>query len=157
LSTVRSLVDQCHAEIRRSIWELRAGALEHFDLAEALKRSASVLANGSNIRVDVQASQAEIKPPPLIEDNLFRIGQEALTNAIKHSNASEVRIRLEILPTGASLSISDDGDGFDPSEVQPGHFGLLGMRERASRLGGQLKISSSPGAGSTILVEVPFT
>lgn len=156
LSTVRTLVDQCHAEIRRSIWELRAGALEHFDLAEALKRNATVLANGSNIRVDVQTSRAKVKPPPLIEDNLFRIGQEALTNAIKHSNASEVRIRLEILSTGASLSISDDGDGFEASKVPAGHFGLLGMRERASRIGGTLAISSRPGAGSTILVEVPF-
>ena len=95
----------------------------------------------------------------IFEENLLRIGQEAITNAVKHSGAKTIKIQLEFSPQKVVLQIKDDGKGFTP-ETSPGpdegHFGLLGIRERAERMGGRADISSMPGAGTCICVEIPI-
>ena len=94
-----------------------------------------------------------------MEQHLLRIAQEAVANTVKHARASEVRIRLGMENGSLRLSVSDDGQGFEQtnafSEIG-GHFGLLGMRERAERLGGELQLHSKPGQGTEVEVKVPI-
>lgn len=154
LITVNALVKQCHAEMRHSIWNLRSVALEQFDLAEALGRAARSIVLGTAIRLEVKRSGTPVKLPPLIEDNLLRIGQEAVTNAVKHARPALIGIELETGPGHAVLSVGDDGTGIR-SDAAPGHFGLVGMCERVARLGGTLQILEQPGGGTLVRVEVP--
>ncbi|WP_264487035.1 sensor histidine kinase [Luteolibacter arcticus] len=154
LQAVESLVRQCHAEMRQSIWNLRSVALEKFDLAEALERAAKSLTLGSHIRVDVRQSVSG-RLPALVEDNLLRIGQEAITNAVKHADASVIAIDLQVTAGRAVLSVADDGGGIRKAAA-PGHFGLTGMHERAQRIGGTLRVDSNSQGGTTVEVEVPL-
>lgn len=157
LGAARQLVQQCHSEIRRSIWNLRSVALENFDLGEALHRTVQSLFLGSQTRVEMHRQPGEIKIPHLIGDNLLRIGQEAMTNASKHAGASVLRIELQTTDNRVLLAVCDDGSGFHPANApdgSTGHFGLMGMEERAERIGGKLDITSLPGKGTTVRVEV---
>lgn len=156
LESARTLVQQCHAEMRHSIWNLRASALEQFDLGEALKRAADSLVLGSNTTVTLRQHRNGVQIPTLVEDNLLRIGQEALTNATKHANASHLDIYLMTVPEKAILTISDDGGGNNTPEIRPGHFGLVGMKERAVRIGGALDISRNELGGFSVSIEVPL-
>lgn len=160
LSAARQLVQQCHSEIRRSIWNLRSDTLEHFDLGDALHRAAQSLFLGSRTKVEFRQQTGETRIPHLIGDNVLRIGQEAITNALKHADASTLRIHLTTTGKLISLEVRDDGHGFDPATAadgRTGHFGLVGMRERTERIGGKLGITSQPGEGTTIRIEVPLT
>lgn len=159
LGAARQLVQQCHSEIRRSIWNLRSEALEHFDLGDALHRAAQSLFLGSRTRVEFRQQKGETKIPQLIGDNVLKIGQEAMTNVLKHADASVLRIDLTTTNDRISLSVSDDGSGFTPSTApdgSTGHFGLMGMGERAGRIGGKLTLTSNPGEGTTIRIDVPL-
>jgi signal transduction histidine kinase len=139
------------AEARRSVWNLRAPALERGDLGDALRGLSS-----RPIRPETTASfeqRGDPWPlPPPIESALLRVGQEALVNVAKHAGATQVRLTLEYTPDVVRLSISDDGVGFEelPAGVAApgpwGGFGLLGMRERITALGGTLDLSSDGGA-----------
>lgn len=157
---IRSMVRMSRVELRRSIWDLRSRELEQFDLYKALSLSATRIAGAAGINVDVQ-TQGGVRPlPEVVEDTLLRIGQEAVTNAVKHSNAKTITIHLEFGPETIALEIKDDGTGFTPENCagpNDGHFGLLGMAERTKRLGGQISITSAPGAGTTIRAELPMT
>jgi signal transduction histidine kinase len=155
LNAADSLVRQCHAEMRNSIWNLRSVALEEFDLAEALERSARSLVLGSGIRVDLKRRGGGVKLPPLVEDNLLRIGQEAITNAVKHANPTQLVIDLAISENRACLSVSDDGSGMKEARGR-GHFGLTGMHERAARIGGTLRTLPNPAGGTIVTVDVPL-
>jgi signal transduction histidine kinase len=93
--------------------------------------------------------------PAEVEDHLYRIGQEALTNSIKHSRASEITLDLWFEPTQVRLSIQDDGKGFDAKAgFQGSGFGLIGMSERAEQIGGLMSLAASPGQGTSISVTV---
>jgi len=92
-------------------------------------------------------------------DELLRMAQEALVNAMKHAGASYIRVRLWYEKTEVRLQVSDDGRGFDPEAVvaaKAGHFGLVGLRERAGHLGATLSLDSRPGGGTTVEVTVPL-
>jgi signal transduction histidine kinase len=94
----------------------------------------------------------------LIEHELLRIAQEATTNAVKHGQAAHIGIAIAFRAAEVRLSATDDGRGFDPAHegVKPGHFGLIGIRERVQKLGGQFELRSQPGAGATLEVAVPL-
>jgi signal transduction histidine kinase len=94
--------------------------------------------------------------PGEVETALYRIVQESLTNVVKHARASHVSIALTRMHGSVKAVIEDDGQGFDPGSPDGGH-GLVGMRERIALLGGRLQVESSPGAGTTIAVDVPVT
>jgi len=97
--------------------------------------------------------------PAKVEEQLYRLTQEALGNVVKHAQASCVRVRFQLTHPGAGqllLEISDDGIGFDPSAARPGHMGLRTMAERAAALGGTLEVSSRPGSGTAVRVTVPL-
>jgi len=146
-------------EARRSVMELRASELTDCDLPSALKAAASHWVAGSSAAVEVQITGSHPDLPEDVEQNVLRIAQEAVTNTVKHATARTVWVDLYLDPQTLQLVIRDDGRGFDPSGVfvlVGGHFGLLGMRERAERLGGSLEVSSEPGAGTEVRVSVPL-
>ena len=89
------------------------------------------------------------------ETQLYGIGREALANVVRHADASEARIRIAAGATRVIVEIRDDGRGFDPDSVQAGHFGLESMRGRAEEIGADLEISSAPGRGTVVRVELP--
>ncbi|MBI5768408.1 MAG: ATP-binding protein [Verrucomicrobia bacterium] len=159
LQLARNWLRQSQVELRHSIWDLRSRELEQFDLAGALRRSAEQVADGTALAVEFQTTGERRTLPEIVEENVLRIGQEALTNIAKHARATRVRLALEFSARALVLRVEDDGAGFTPSAAPPageGHFGLLGMAERAKRLAGGLKINSSPGRGTAIVVEIPL-
>ena len=159
LKLARNLMRQSQVDLHRSVWGLRSRAEEHFNLSNALLTSGRQLTDDTAMRIEVETTGATDSLPEITEENLLRIGQEAITNAVKHSGAQTVKIRLELNPRRVVLLIKDDGKGFVPETCagpKDGHFGLLGIRERTERLGGQIWIASTPGDGTSIRVEIPL-
>jgi signal transduction histidine kinase len=145
-------------EVRRSVWDLRCRALEQFDLSGALMGEARQMTNGTNLRVELETKGQARPLPEVVEENLLRIGQEALTNVLKHSKATLARIELNFDSDQVSLQIQDNGKGFSPDVAlgaNDGHFGLLGMAERVKRLNGRFHVRSAPGQGATVRAEIP--
>jgi signal transduction histidine kinase len=94
--------------------------------------------------------------PPILENAIYRIVQEALTNACKHSKSKKVTVTMAQQGQGVCLEVRDWGIGFDPQAVEKGHFGLEGIRQRARLLGGRLTIESTSGSGTLVQVVVPI-
>lgn len=154
----RNILSQSQVDLRRSVWDLRSRALEHFSLRSALATSSKQITDGAGVHLSVNTTGDVRSLPEIIEENLLRIAQEALTNTIKHSGADHAEISLNYSAQSVSLRISDDGCGFavdDHAGPREGHFGLLGISERAQRIGGKLTIESVAGSGTTIQIEVP--
>lgn len=157
LELTRNMSRRSLAEARRSVWDLRSHLLENSNLVTALSEVAKTLAASAPCQIVVSTSGPQRKLPAALENNLLRLAQEALTNALKHARARTITLQLAYTPGGVRLEIADDGVGFDPGHCpsfEEGHFGLLDMSERASRMGGALSIQSEPGGGAKIIVEV---
>lgn len=160
LGLIRNMVRTSRVDLRRSIWDLRSRELEVFDLCKALSLGATQIASNAGIRVEVLTRGNVCALPEVIEETLLRIGQEAVTNTVKHADAHSIKIELDFSQSAVVLEVKDDGKGFQPENCpgpNDGHFGLLGMSERAKRLGGQVTVTSAPGAGTVIRVEIPPT
>ena len=160
LELARKMARHSLTEARRSVMDLRDSALEGHELPAALSEAARQWTAGSPVRVLVDVSGNGRKLPEEMEQNLLRIAQEAVTNTVKHAHAQEVRIQLAVEPRQLSMVVADDGTGFEQNEAFSevgGHFGLLGMRERAQRLGGELHLASEPGHGTKVEVKVPLS
>ena len=158
LNMARFMVRHSQEEARRSVWNLRTCALDSGDLPKALSQMKTHLKNGSPIEINFEIVGGVRPLPSRLENHLLRIGQEATTNAIKHAQCKKIHLRLDYDPQRVQLSVSDDGRGFDAKEAttsEAGHFGLLGMRERAEKIGGTLTIASRPGSGTKINITVP--
>jgi signal transduction histidine kinase len=139
------------------VWDLRSQELQKKDLPAALRDTTKRLTEGNNIDAVVEVSGPLRPLSPEVETNLLRIGQEAINNAVKHAQANRIDVALNFDTSSVRLSIRDDGRGFDPSEqIADGHFGLIGMRERAAQVGGALSIQSTPERGTEIVVDVPL-
>lgn len=159
LDLARNWLRQSQEELRRSIWDLRSRELEQFDLANALRQSAEHLVDGTKIKLDFVTHGAKRRLPEVVEENILRIGQEALTNIAKHAKANLIALTLDFNDDSLILRVKDNGVGFiPPSAPQPGdnRFGLIGMGERARRLSGDVNIGSVPGRGTTITVKIPL-
>ncbi len=159
LELARGFLRQSQLELRRSIWDLRSRELDQFDLAEALTMSSRQVATGTPLHVDVAITGERRRLPEIVEENLLRIGQESMTNVVKHSGATRVVLRLEFGPHSVALEIRDNGSGLDCGRMggrEDHQFGLLGMSERAKRLGGRFDISGTPGEGTTVRVVIPL-
>jgi ligand-binding sensor domain-containing protein/signal transduction histidine kinase len=157
LDRVRILVRHSIAEARRYVWDLRSQALEKDDLPTALANTARRLTNESSIQVQVEVSGSFRPLNRLIEDNLLRVGQEAINNAVKHAQAQRIFVNLVFDAKRLQLSVRDDGRGFDyQAGKASNHFGLVGMRERAAQIGGTLSIHTGNGAGTEVVVNVPI-
>jgi PAS domain S-box-containing protein len=149
LHRARELARKSLSEARRSVRALRPQALEKDDFWQALKRIIKNTTVGTTLRTTFEAQGKVPVLPPAWQENLLRIGQEALTNALKYAHAEHFRTRLICNAKEVRLELSDDGDGFQVKDRHDG-FGLTGMRERAEEMGGKLKIVSAPGRGTTI-------
>jgi signal transduction histidine kinase len=159
LDLARNLMAKSQVELRRSVWDLRQRELEQFDLPGALLESARQITQSSGIKTALQTKGIAKALPEIVEENLLRIAQEALTNVIKHARATQVKIALGFEPQRVVMEVQDNGTGFDLKTCAgptAGHFGLLGMSERAKRIGGRLLPVSEPGKGTTVRVEVPI-
>ncbi len=145
--------------LRSLLSELRPPALDEHGLTGALKLYGDAFAKQAGINVSVDA-QVDERPTPEVETIVYRITQEALTNVAKHAQARHVWIRLAAGERAVDLTIRDDGVGFDPEQaarlLKDGHFGLVGMRERAEMGGGRLDLDSRPDHGTTIHVTLPL-
>ena len=158
LELALAVVRHTHEEARRSVWDLRSVALEQGGVAEALRQLAA--ADDAQHKVQITTSGEPRRLPVLVETNLMRIAQEAVTNAIKHSGASRIEVGLDYGQREVTLRVRDNGRGFDPEKVMPassGRFGLLGMRERAEKMNAVFALSSQPGQATEIIVTVPQT
>ena len=142
-------------EARRAIQALRASPLEERGIVGALDQLGAAAAARSSIAVDVVVDDSVIDLGPQLEQAVYRIADEALTNVVRHSRASAASVRLERVKRGLSLTVSDNGSGFDSAGGVPnGHLGLQGMRERAELVGGSLHVVSAPNGGTTVGFDV---
>jgi signal transduction histidine kinase len=159
LDMARKMARHSVTEARRSVMDLRSSVLEGQDLASALESGTRVWTAGSgvDVKVDVEGPPGEL--PQEMEQHLLRIAQEAVANVLKHAGATRIAIQLRTEARKLRLRIEDNGHGFEQKDVFSslgGHFGLIGMRERAERLGGEMRLESRPGGGTEVEVMVPL-
>jgi signal transduction histidine kinase len=151
---VLSLAEAGLAEMRALIFELRPESLEMEGLVAALEKQVAATRARYGLQVEADLG-TEPGLSPSARETFYRIAQESLHNVVKHAHATVASIRLVHDRDGTVMTIADDGLGFDPGADYPGHLGLQGMRERASRIGATLAITSEPGAGCTVRLELP--
>jgi signal transduction histidine kinase len=149
------------ANLRGLITELRPAALDQLGLEPALlalvdRLRASGLDIDASIELASEAGNAPRRLTPELETAVYRLVQESLTNAVKHGAAGRAVVEVDDSGQQLRVIVRDDGTGFDP-QTPTGGFGLVGMRERAELLGGDLQIESSPGAGTTVTATLPVT
>jgi len=154
LAAIGELTRGAQSEMRALISELSRGPVED-GLVAALDKYASRLDDRDGLTIDVRGPDARLALSSRAETELFGIGREALANVVKHAGASTAWVIVEARPGRVLIEISDDGSGFDPAARHPGHFGLESMRSRAAEVGGHLAITSTPGLGTVVRVEVP--
>ena len=154
LKEIGETTQEALGEMRLLLFELRPPLLEERGLFGALQSRLGAVESRAGLTTEIQGEGAE-RLAPETEQELYRVGQEALNNVLKHAHARQVTVRLDVSKHRAVLEVADDGVGFEPSLRNGGGFGLPGMRERAERLGGALQVESAPGQGTTVRVEVP--
>jgi len=142
-------------DVRRLALELRPKALDDFGLVPAIERLIENFSEQTNVQADLVAQLGAERLPEEVETALYRITQEALTNVVKHAQASRVSIVLTRRERSVSALIEDDGKGLQ-GEGEGEGLGLLGMSERLALLDGRLTIESKEGVGTTIAAEVPL-
>jgi signal transduction histidine kinase len=150
--------DEYLDEARRSIWQLRSSSLEATgNFPEALRKVSERALEGTDIRLQFMTIGDCCEPSHAVEDNLLRICEEAVTNAVEHGAPTEIEVTLERNSTELRLRVRDNGCGFDPNKPngsKNGHFGLIGLHERAKIITGNLSLNSSPGKGTEVLVTI---
>jgi signal transduction histidine kinase len=151
LATIAELGAQAHGELRAVIDGLAPPELN--GLADSLRRYALLAARAHGIPVQVTAADLP-ELDPRVQAAAFRVAQEALQNAMRHSGASEISVSLSRTRRRVVLEVSDDGTGFDPG-IASGGLGLASMRERAAAVGGVLRVTSASGAGTRVRLAVP--
>jgi signal transduction histidine kinase len=159
LDAAQQYVRESLEEARNSIWNMRSQVLESGDLADALRGILRQMTVGSELQTAFQINGRKRRFAPVMENNLLRIGQEAITNATKHARARQIKVSFDFGEKQFRLGVADDGRGFDPAKPPPSvdSFGLMGMRERAAELKGELQVLSGAGRGTEITVVVPLT
>ncbi|MFN8621535.1 MAG: GAF domain-containing protein [Chloroflexota bacterium] len=154
LGELRVLERDALAEMRALIFELRPGHLEELGLEQALRMHATAVQGRTGLPIAVECTLVP-RAPLRVEDALYRIAQEAIHNVVKHAGASQVTVRLDAVDGDLTLRVTDDGAGFDPTDIPAGHLGLTSMRARAEGVGGRMTIDSEPGQGTRLAVAVP--
>jgi signal transduction histidine kinase len=155
----RSMVSHCQAEARRIIWDLRDTDEVTNILSQALSRTLGANHLKETIETSLDVEGDEVPLAPGCVHHLVCIGQEVVPNAMRHAEPSHINVRLKYEEDALSLSIRDDGRGFqatDRSASRRGHFGIPVMEERARKLGGTLRLQTAAGAGTEVTVRVSF-
>jgi signal transduction histidine kinase len=158
LDEVLALAQKTLADARQAVWDMRPPALEDDEFTSAFRTSLEHATSSTPITLEYVARGVPRALDPRVETVLFRVAQEAVTNAVKHASARTIQVVLAYGRRSVRLRITDDGCGF---VVYPdlgsyaGHWGLLGMRERASQVRGKLVMQSTPGVGTKVVLHVP--
>ena len=151
---IRELVGAAIDDVRRLATQLRPPALDDFGLQAALEHLTDQVARRSGMNIDLHVGELELALTPEQETAIYRIVQEALTNTIKHANARSVSIVVTANKDTIRTVIEDDGKGFEADNIRDGALGIVGMRERATLLGGTLELETAPDAGTTLVFEL---
>jgi signal transduction histidine kinase len=166
IDKTQKLADEAVHEIRNLLFELRPLVLEKQGLSDALRaflerRQENVETTRLSLKIEVSEPDKDIaRQDEEVETTIFAVAQEAVNNALKHAQAKNIRVHLRETPTAIKVTINDDGQGFDLAEIlndyeQRGSLGMVNLRERAELIGGELTMSSTPGQGTHISVDVP--
>jgi signal transduction histidine kinase len=156
LHRARDMARESLREARRSVHALRPQALEENDLCEALDAMFTRMTAGTALRSEFSFQGDPCRLPGAWEEDLLRIGQEAITNVLRHASATNFEARITFERERTRLDFRDDGRGFDPARKRDG-LGLVGMHQRVERMAGTLEIRSAPGEGVVIAVTVPLS
>jgi ligand-binding sensor domain-containing protein/two-component sensor histidine kinase len=159
LDEARAMVRGSLDEARTSIWDLRSEAVAG-DLPSRLRQHCNRISSGSPAKVYLQVKGTYRPVARRIEEELLRIGQEAVANAVRHANATRIEVDLSYDAAQVSLRVADDGDGFQPlpgGSGPEGHYGIRGMHERAQQIDAALIVDSHPGEGTRVWVHAPLT
>jgi signal transduction histidine kinase len=144
-------------EARRALHALRASPIDELGLGLALRRTAQTAAGRAGAELSLTLPTQLNGVPPDIEQQVYRVAEEALNNIVRHAHAHNVTLTLERTTAALTLTIHDDGCGFDPSQTPPnGHYGLVGMKERAALINASFQIESQPGHGTMVQFTVPL-
>jgi len=160
LAEIQTLMEQTMSDLRRFTRALRPIYLEDLGLVAALEMLTREVGQADNLRVEFHRAGSERRLTPEVELALYRMAQEALSNAARHAQAAHISLTIAFATQAVTMTIADDGQGFQvpasPAEFAPqGHFGLLGLHERAELIGAHLDIQSSPGQGAQVTVQLP--
>jgi signal transduction histidine kinase len=147
---------ELHDRVAQTIYQLRANVSEVADIVEVATGYLEKFADRTGIETHWLPS-ATVALPYRIEQEVWRIGQEALVNVERHSGATEVTVCWDVRDGIARLEITDDGVGFEPGDIRGEHYGLVGMRERADAIGARITIERAPVRGTRVAVEVTVT
>jgi len=154
---MRKRVEEYMREARQSIADLRSPHVENHGLSDALREAADRAINGHQIHFVFEQHGTPQPMADRIEEQLIKIGREAISNAVRHAHAGRITAELEFGETAISLRVSDDGCGFDSdAHSASDHYGLTSMRERAEDMGGRLTIKTAMGQGTRVEALVPL-
>ena len=156
LFQLQILTERLVEETHHLAWELRPAALDDLGLETAISNYVDKWSERNSITLDFHSGLNKLRLPPQVETAVFRIVQEALTNVLKHAQASRVSVMLEYRYDELLLIVEDNGCGFQP-EVERDGLGLIGIHERVALIGGKLKLESAPGLGTTLAIRIPAT
>src|SRR4051812_44365074 len=162
-----ALVDNLIARVRKMSVDLRPPLLDEVGLVPALRAYLESQSGVSGVAMELEEGtektplQLDGRLPSELEIACFRVAQESITNALRHASARRVRVLIVQRPAGITLSVKDDGRGFDvggtiETAAAEGHLGVIGMRERVRAYGGMFQVISHPGIGTTVTVDLPF-
>jgi signal transduction histidine kinase len=158
LDVARNMVSFTRHEVQHAVWDMESPLLAGTELGEALRKLTALIETGP-AAIEVSVSGPPVALPPTTKHHLLRIAQEGITNAVRHASARRISIHLEYRTDEVALAIHDDGIGFDAEQVMTksiGHFGLRGLRGRAAKISGELRIESAAGRGTLIRVSAPL-
>ena len=153
LDNLKSVAERTFQTVRNIALLLRPSMLDDLGLAAALEWQGREVSRRSEIEVSVESESVPEDLPDEYKICLYRIVQEALNNAVRHSGARNAKVAVERLAESIVVRVTDDGRGFDPVRLRG--MGILGMEERVKRLGGTLRVASEPGRGTTVTAELP--
>lgn len=157
IETAHKQVRSSLGEARNSIWNMRSQVLEQRDVPGALEDILRQLTDDTGVAAHCKVTGQVRRLSPVMENDLLRIGQEAITNAVKHAQAKHIELAVEFTEKNVTLSVKDDGRGYDgdTTRIKRRGFGLVGMRERAAQLRGELQVTSAPGKGTHVRFTMP--
>ncbi|NHM29977.1 sensor histidine kinase [Neobacillus terrae] len=157
IRSFKQMVRSSLYEVRRIIYDLRPMALDDLGLVPTLKKYLQTIEEyHKKTVISFKNLGQERRLPSKYEVALFRLIQESVQNALKHAEAKEIQVKLEICKEAITVTVKDDGKGFDKNERRSDSFGLIGMKERVDLLEGQITIDSKKGAGTLVMIQIPI-
>ena len=155
LKMIEHVLSQAQAEMRALLLHLRPISLENKSLKAGIEGLLVELQ--TKVQMKIHWDIEDVQLPEGVEDHLFRIAQELLSNTLRHSHATTLEVYLRQTDSNVLFKIEDNGVGFNTEEILPGSYGINNMKERVQGLGGQVKIVSFPNQGTTIEIKIPLS